>query len=65
MNKGCPGSKEKQTHSDRGREAGDAGEGSELGPMTASPDVTVAFPEFSMIPIMNPEKGGKFEFQFR
>ena len=43
---------------------GDAGEGSELGLVTASPDVTVAFPDFSMIPIMPPGKGGKFEFQF-
>ena len=46
------GNEWKQTRS------GDAGEGSELGPATA-------FPDFSMIPIMHPGKGGKFEFQFR
>ena len=44
---------------------GDAGEESELGPATASLEATTAFPDFSMIPIMHPGKGGKFEFQFR
>ena len=43
----------------RWMQPGGAGEGSELGPATASQDVTAAFPDFSMIPIMHPGKGAK------